>query len=171
MTAVLSEAEISMVQRFGTLSLTMLNDTPLTPVWRLSFAINFYLAPLYRDLAEAHGLSRPEFVVMFCLLQKPGLVARDVCLVTGLPKNSISRAVASLASKSLIEKQESRSDKRATPLVLTGQGTALVKEIIPGFASRQQRMREALTATELAEFDRLMKKMVYALPGWVGKVG
>ncbi|MFC2967750.1 MarR family winged helix-turn-helix transcriptional regulator [Acidimangrovimonas pyrenivorans] len=157
-----------MVERFGALSLVMLNDTPLSPAWRLNFLANFFTGPVYRELEQRTGLSRAEFVILFSLSQRSGLVARDICLVTGLPKNSISRAVSTLLARKLIERRPDAGDKRAKLLALTAEGRALLDQAVPLFEARQSAMRAALTAEEAAQFDALLAKMIDAMPGWVG---
>ncbi|QBF33681.1 MarR family winged helix-turn-helix transcriptional regulator [Thalassococcus sp. S3] len=157
----------AMAAQFGPLSLTMLNDTPISPAWQINFLANFFTGPIYRDLAARFGLSRPEFVILFSLSQQPGLVARDICLVTGLPKNSISRAVSELLAKRLIERETDDTDKRAKKLALTEAGRKLLDQVVPLFTTRQNAMRAALSEEEAATFDRLLSKIIFAMPGWV----
>ncbi len=157
----------ALAERFGALSLTMLNDTELSPVWRISFLANFFTGPLYAEVLERFGVSRPGFVILFSLSHEEGLVARDICRVTGLPKNSISRAVTELETKGLIARNTDTTDKRAKPLHLTGEGKAMVAEIVPLFAARQAAMLSPLTADEAADLDRLMGKIIAAMPAWV----
>lgn len=158
--------EQAMVTTFGGLSLTMLNDTELRDAWRVNFLANFFVGPIYKELAERYNLSRPEFVILFCLRNQPGLVARDICRVTGLPKNSISRAVTSLLKGGLIHRQTGDMDRREKPLEITGLGNEKLDLVLPLFFKRQSRMREGLTANELATFDKLLLKMIYSMPGW-----
>ncbi|MEM9107671.1 MAG: MarR family winged helix-turn-helix transcriptional regulator [Pseudomonadota bacterium] len=157
----------AMADHFGPLSLIMLNDTELRHAWRVNFLANFFTGPAYRQIDEQFALTRPEFVILYCLKNKPGLVARDVCLVTGLPKNSISRAVSELLGKGLIERTRGQKDKRAKPLSLSEKGLSVLTEILPIFETRQDSMRAVLTGKEQAEFDRLIQKIVYAMPDWV----
>ena len=155
------------VARFGPLSPTMLEAPPLGPAWRLNFLANFFTGPLYARLAVDHGLSRPEFVVLYCLSRQPGLVARDVGLLTGLPKNSISRAVTSLLARGLVRHEAAGADRRAKPLAPTVGGAALLAAVLPAIAARQDAMRAALDPDEAATFDALLAKMIAAMPGWV----
>ncbi|SDU15454.1 MarR family winged helix-turn-helix transcriptional regulator [Stappia sp. ES.058] len=160
--------EQALADRFGALAVTMLNDTELVPSWSISFIANFFTGPIYRDVGERFGLSRPEFVILFSLLQKPGLVARDVSLATGLPKNSISRAVSDLLGKALIERETDVGDKRAKLLRLTRAGQEVISQVVPLFEVRQTAMRAVLSAPERATFDALLAKMIHAMPDWVG---
>lgn len=156
-----------MIGRFGDASIKMLTDTPLVHAWRISFLANFFTGPIYRDIGVGFGLSRPQFVILFCLSQKPGLAAKDVCLLTGLPKNSISRAVSELMERNLIERETRDEDKRSKTLVLTAEGARLLDQVIPLFEARQQAMRAALTEDERRQFDALVAKMIHAMPDWV----
>jgi len=152
---------------FGPLSLTMLNDTTLSPTWRVNFLANFFTGPIYAELMERFGLSRPGFVILFSLSHQDGLVARDICLVTGLPKNSISRAVTELEAKALIVRDTDAADKRAKPLRLTAAGRGLLSDIVPMFEQRQREMFAVLEDHETREFDRLLHKIIAAMPNWV----
>ena len=164
--AVATADDRRMTETFGDLSLQMLRESPLARVWRINFLANFYTGPFYRRTTAKHGITRPEFVVLLLLSQKAGLVAKDVVRVTGLPKNSISRAVAVLLEKGLIEREQRQDDRRSKTLVMTAEGAALLAAIIPEAWSRQDAMHAALDADELALLDRLLDKMVYAMPDW-----
>ena len=155
------------VARFGALSPVMLAAMPLAPAWRLNFLANFFTGPLYARLGAEADLSRPEFVVLYCLSQAPGLVARDVSTLTGLPKNSISRAVSALLARGLVVRDAAGADRRAKPLALTGKGTELLASVLPAIAARQDAMRAVLNQQEAATFDALLAKMIAAMPGWV----
>ena len=156
-----------MVDTFGTLSLVMLDDTDLRHAWRINFIANFFTGPVYRQLNEQFGITMPEFVILTCLKYKPGLVAQDICRVTGLPKNSISRAVSDLLRKGHIARGTDPNDKRAKPLSLAEAGRRVLEDAEPIVRSRQDSMRATLSDQELEEFDRLIRKLVFAMPSWV----
>lgn len=163
-----TERNAAMEERFGTLSLRMLNDTPLSPAWRVNFLANFFTGAIYRELGATFGLSRPGFVILFSLSQQPGLVARDVGMVTGLPKNSISRAVSELLERGLTRRKTADDDRRAKVLILTDEGRDLLAKVVPLFEARQAAMLAALSQDECDEFFRLLNKIIYAMPDWVG---
>lgn len=156
-----------LAEQFGPLSLEMLTGTELSSIWRVSFLANFFTGPIYAKVLSEFGLSRPGFVILYSLSQKDGLVAQDICLVTGLPKNSISRAVTDLESKGLLARETATEDKRAKPLSITPRGCKLLEEVVPLFVRRQAAMLQPLDEKEVAEFDRLVSKIVSAMPSWV----
>ena len=156
-----------LVETFGALSLIMLDESELRHAWRINFVANFFTGQVYRQLGEQYGIGRPEFVILYCLRHRPGLVAQDICRVTGQPKNSISRAVSDLLSKGYIARGVDPSDKRAKPLSLTDAGRAILAQVEQLILTRQDRMRAALTEAELSQFDALIRKLVGAMPSWV----
>ncbi len=160
-------APASVTETFGSLSLVMLDDSDLRHAWRLNFVANFFTGPVYRQIAEQFGVTRPEFVILYCLKHVPGLVARDVCRVTGQPKNSISRAVSDLLKKGYIDRDTDPTDKRAKPLSLSAEGAKVLDQVAPVILARQESMRQALSDDELKQFDALIRKVIFAMPEWV----
>lgn len=162
-----TDETLAISEFFGPLSVTMLQHTPLAPVWRVAFIANFFTGPLYQEVQERFGISRPDFVILFCLAQGARLVARDIGLVTGLPKNSISRAVSALLKAELIERERDANDKREKPLSLTVTGQELLEQVVPLFEKRQRALFAALSDQEQAEYDRLSNKIIARMPKWV----
>ena len=157
-------------RRFGPLARHMLDDTSLSDVWRLSFVANSYTGPAYAALQAETGLGRAEFVAMFCLSQREGLMARDVVRLSGLPKNSISRAVIGLTERGFVAVVAEREDRRAKPLRLTAEGAALLDAWVPRFEARQQAMLAPLSAAEREQLRTLLRRLADGMPGWIDDV-
>ena len=153
--------------RFGPLARDMLERGPLMPAWRLSFLANAYTGPLYAAVATGFGLSRPDFVILLCLSRQDGLVARDVARLSGLPKNSLSRAVGGLVARGLVSSDIGGEDRRARPLRLTEEGRALLARVVPLFEARQAAMLAPLDAGERERFLALLGKLIHGAAGWV----
>ena len=156
-------------RRFGPLARHMLVATPLSGVWRLSFVANSWTGPAYAALQAETGLGRAEFVVMFCLSQREGLMARDVVRLSGLPKNSISRAVIGLIGRRLVA-VVAGEDRRAKPLRLTAAGAALLDAWVPRFAARQEAMLAPLSPSERERLRALLERVADAMPDWIDEV-
>lgn len=133
---------------------------------RLSWLANFFSGPLYRQLELTRGLTRPEFSVLHCLAQCPNVTAQDICLMTGQPKNTLSRAIRRLLRDGRIVRTEDARDARALLLTLTDRGRALHAELIGLFARREREMLNPLTAGERAELDRLLGKLSMRADDW-----
>ena len=162
------EADEALAARFGALAVTLAREGPVPTAWKLSFLANVFTGPLYRLTEARFGLSRPDFVILLCLGEEPGLMARDVGRLTGLPKNSISRAVGGLERRGLIERARDEGDRRGLRLHATPQGTRPRPEAaLPLLEAREAAMTAALTPQERESFDALLAKLVAAVPRWV----
>lgn len=134
--------------------------------YRISYLANFYTGPLYRRLEAEHGLTRPEFITMFCLAHCPGLTAQDISRMTGRPKNSLSRAVNRLLARGLLTRRPSPADPRHALLELAPDGRALFDALMPLFREREAAMLAPLDAADLAQLEALLEKLVHRTDGW-----
>ena len=159
--------EDQMNERFGPAISGLLGTSSARHIWRLSFLSNFFIAPLYAELADEYGVSRHEVQILYCLTQYQDLLAQDISLITGQPKNSISRAVSQLLDKGYLRREIHRDDGRARTLKLTKSGRAIINEVMPAIYHRQDAMRAALTPKEQATFDKLISKIVFSIHNWV----
>lgn len=82
------------------------------------------------------------------------LVARGT-----LAKSGVSRAVASLTRRGLIECARDDADGRRTNLHLTAAGRELVAQLLPYNITRQHRLLEALTDEERVALELILKKL------------
>lgn len=82
------------------------------------------LGAAYRN----EGLSIPEWRVIAAVAQAPSVAARDVVAMTPMDKMAVSRAVAALESKGLIERQAAE-DRRVSALRLTATGEIVYQRI------------------------------------------
>jgi MarR family transcriptional regulator, temperature-dependent positive regulator of motility len=145
---------------------SMLRSSVLAETWQLCFVANHFIGPMYRAIEESSGISRPEFVVMFCVGHQSGLVAQDVADMSGLPRNTISRGVNSLLAKSLLVRAPPARGLRDRTLQLTPQGHALYAQLVAYPAQRRQAMLAHISPTERKTLERLLLKLAEAVPVW-----
>ena len=162
-----SKIDDPLSRRFGPLARHMLTETPLSDVWRLSLLANFYTGPTYAALQAEMGIGRAEFVVLFCLSQREGMMARDIVSLSGLPKNSVSRAVVSVTGKGLVRIGAADTDRRAKPLHLTAAGADLMEVWVPRFAMRQEALFAPLTPVERDQLRDLLTRLAENMPTWI----
>ena len=139
------------------------------PCW-LSFRIN-YLAlafnnPVYGLIDTDAGIKRPEFVVLYSLYLKDGVAAKDICVSSGFPKNTISRAIQVLLERKLVRRDEDIADRRSFCLRLTQAGRDLVATYMAPMIERERVMLAALTPAERAMLNDLLAKMVVDSANW-----
>jgi DNA-binding MarR family transcriptional regulator len=137
-------------------------------VWgyRIAYLSGYFSGPVYKEVESEFGVQRPMFATLFCLAHLGELTAKDVCLLTGIPKNSISRAVARLQTRKLIRRAPDPEDSRAAILRLTPRGRRLYEQILPRFRERERAMMSVLSSAERVQLDRLLNKLVIRGDDW-----
>jgi len=144
----------------------MLKGNALNSAWRLSYIANFFAVPFYLALDHHLGISRGEYVILFCVAQHPGTTAQDIVAASGRPKNSISVAVAKLEHKRLIVRKRNKDDARRMELRATAAGLSVYRKVVPLLKARERRMLAPLAASERRQFDALLLKVANRVPDW-----
>jgi DNA-binding MarR family transcriptional regulator len=144
----------------------IINDTPIPVAYKIAFLTNFYREPLLRRMEQEHGIIRPEWTVLICLVHEDGLNPRDICEITEQQRNTVSRAVASLEAKGLIRREDDPDDARRTLLFLRPAGRRIYEAIMPPFVEGEQRLIDCLDAGERKTLEALLEKMCRAVAGW-----
>ena len=144
----------------------MLGNNAVTTAWRLNYVANFYAVPFYLALEQRIGISRPEYVILFCIAHRPGVTAQEIVLATGRPKNSISVAVSKLVRKRLVVRRPSKADSRRMELRMSASGLAIYRKIVPLLQERERQMLEVLSAVERKQLDALLVKLARRVPEW-----
>ena len=144
----------------------ILAHNAITTGYRLTYLGNHLIGPVYRWTEKELDIRRPQFAVLFCLAHEKELSARDVCELSGIPANSISRAVSSLITRKLVSRSDHHSDKRRDVLKLTAAGRKLYALIIPRFQERERQLLSALTDAEQRQFQALLAKAVIRDDDW-----
>lgn len=134
--------------------------------YRLGYLFNHFAVPVYKWTAAELGIQRPEFATMFCIAHLAEPTASDVVELTGIPKNSVSRAVNRLLSMGLVRRAADRADGRRAMLSLTPKGERLYVSILPRFQARQDAMLSVLSTAERKQLNTLLNKLVERDDDW-----
>jgi DNA-binding MarR family transcriptional regulator len=102
---------------------------------RLASAVSEHLSEIYRT---RFGLEIPEWRVLVTVGQRNDCTAQFVAASARMHKTRVSRAVAALTKKKLIERAASADDARERHLQLTPSGRRLYAALVP-FALERER--------------------------------
>ena len=144
----------------------ILKDNPIPIAYRLNYVANFYVGPLIKNIEKQFRMTRPEWIVLFCLNQQSGLNAQQISTVTGRAKTSISAAIAKLQRRKLIFRRTDIEDGRRQVLRLTDSGRKIYGAIIDSFVARERDMLACLTRRERNSFAELLEKLVENSGAW-----
>jgi DNA-binding MarR family transcriptional regulator len=123
----------------------------------LAAAVSEGLARVY---SERFGISIPEWRVIATLGQFGQVTAQNTARTIGLHsrmhKTKVSRAVAGLEGRALVQRLANPGDKREAFIALTASGYSMYKDILPLAAAYETRLLGVLTDDQRAELDRLL---------------
>jgi len=128
--------------------------------YRLSLLTNTVSQGIARGYREKHDISVTEWRILAVLGRFPGLTASEIVERTAMDKVAISRAVKSLMSKKLLQRETDKGDRRRRRLFITADlGQKILNEVIPQARQFETLLLEALDAEEANTFIRTMAKL------------
>src|SRR5947209_9445932 len=106
------------------------------------------------------GLSIPEWRVLATVGERKMLRAKDIEAERHLHKTVVSRAIAKLRTRGLVELKNNVEDRRESFLLLTPKGRKLYGEIIPLARTYSDEILASLSAAERASLERALERMM-----------
>jgi len=102
---------------------------------RLAAELSNHLSEIYR---ARFGLEIPEWRVVATVGSEHGCTAQHIAASTRMHKTRVSRAIANLAKRGLIERASNSGDRREMQLRLTRAGRRLYSELVPLALERER---------------------------------
>ena len=127
--------------------------------YRLSVLAQSVSDSLHDLYAGPFGLTVTQWRVMAALGRFAPLTASEVGVRIVMDKVAVSRAVAGLLKRRLVERVADRADRRRAPLKLSAKGRTMHGKIVPLALGYEERLYQALTAEERRTFDRLADRL------------
>lgn len=125
---------------------------------KLMRAADTVLAVSRRIYAEA-GLTDSQFGVLEALLHlgplTPGELGKKILKSAG----NLTLVIDNLVKHDLIERRESREDRRQRPVSLTAKGRELIQNLFPQHVSQIVRVMSALAEHEQDQLSDLLRKL------------
>lgn len=133
--------------------------------YRISYLANSLVLPVYDGIKRDFGLTRGEYLLLFCLAHMEELTAQDVANMSGRPRNSISRAVHRMLSLGYLGRAPDESDGRQALLTITPEGRRLHEQIVEGLIARENEMLGILDHRDRQALDRILQKLALHTAG------
>jgi DNA-binding MarR family transcriptional regulator len=127
--------------------------------YRLSILAQLVSESLHDLYAGPFELTVTQWRVMAVLGRFAPLTASEVGQRTVMDKVAISRAVAGLIDRSLVERVTDRKDRRRASLRLSAQGRAMHARIVPLALAYEERLYEVLSEHERRQFSQLSDRL------------
>jgi DNA-binding MarR family transcriptional regulator len=111
----------------------------------LAQEVSEQLSAIYR---ERFALDIPQWRILANLASRGPMTAQAIVRVTLSHKSTISRAVAELEGRALIERVTDKTDKRAFTLRLTAKGKTLFAQLLPRVLSFEKELMQRFSSAE-----------------------
>ncbi|MBS0224163.1 MAG: MarR family transcriptional regulator [Proteobacteria bacterium] len=128
--------------------------------YRLSVLAQIVSESLHDLYAGPFQLTVTQWRVMAALGRFAPLTASDVGQRIVMDKVAVSRAVAGLLQRGLVERATDRSDRRRASLRLSARGRAMHARIVPIALAYEKRLYDTLTGHERRLFDTLAQRLL-----------
>ena len=122
----------------------------------LAASVSEALARIYR---ERYGFGIPEWRVLATLGQYGEITARGISEHAMMHKTKVSRAVANLETRGLIERHANASDKREAHLRLRPEGRRVYLDLVPRALAFTAELEAALSAADRHTLDTMLDKL------------
>jgi len=127
--------------------------------YRLSVLAQLVSESLHDLYAGPFGLTVTQWRVMAALGRFAPLTARDVGHRIVMDKVAVSRAVAGLMKRGLVERATDKADRRRASLRLSARGRAMHGRIVPIALAYEAKLYQALNAGEARVFNTLADRL------------
>ncbi|SFC01174.1 DNA-binding transcriptional regulator, MarR family [Marinospirillum celere] len=123
----------------------------------LQAAVSAAVAQLYQGRFE---LTHHEWRLLATLHEYPELSAKQLAEHTNLEKMQVSRAVARMTTRELLEQTPAEHDRRYLKLSLTEAGHQLYQQIVPLVLEREAWLLADLNDEERRFLDQIMDRLL-----------
>jgi DNA-binding MarR family transcriptional regulator len=153
-TEIFADAD-ELAARPSTPTLLLANYTPFR-LNRLATGISDHLAQLYK---QRFGLEIAEWRVIATVGPAWTCTAQQIADSTRMHKTRVSRAIAHLVQRGLVERTCNADDRREMELRLTKAGRAMYTELVPLALERERALLACLSEEELRSFNEGLARL------------
>ncbi len=123
---------------------------------RLAAGVSDHLAGVYR---QRFGLEIPEWRIIATVGYESSCTAQHIADRTHMHKTRVSRAIANLVRRELIERNPNVDDRREMELRLSRAGRALYAELVPLALERERALLACLSELQLRAFNQGLDRL------------
>lgn len=125
----------------------------------------FIARPMREGVAEPMGLSQNDLKIILALGGEGELAGHDLSDIMGLPPMNVSRAIAALSERGLVEQAPDATNRRRKPVRLTDAGMDLFRQTIPEMAKIGGHLFADFTPKQRAVFHAAAQAILARMTG------
>jgi DNA-binding MarR family transcriptional regulator len=127
--------------------------------YRLSVTTNRVSRAFADHYEQEFGISIPEWRVIAVLGAFAPLSSNEICERTAMDKAKVSRAVATLLKRGLIEREAHATDQRLIQLTLSRTGRKVYEAIIPRARAIEAEVTKGLSKADVAALHQILDRV------------
>ena len=128
----------------------------------------FVGAPLRGGVAEPLGLAPTDLRIILALGGDGELAGHELSDLMGVPPMNVSRALAVLTERGLVEPGRNRSNRRRKPVRLTAAGDALFAQTVPAMERVGANLFKGVSQRDRDAFRRVAAAVLARIGIWGG---
>ncbi len=128
-------------------------------VGRLLFFSTMAVKKYLEARLKPYDLTTEQFQVLKHLETESGVTQNIVCVGVGKSPANITRILDRLENKQYIERRDNPEDRRSSLVYLTGEGRALINEVVSMLSDFEARITAGIEGEELTELKSNLKKI------------
>lgn len=133
--------------------------------YRLSVVSNRISQIIADTYARRFGIGITEWRMIAVLGREPGLSANGVAERTAMDKVAVSRALARLMERELVQRDTHGDDRRRSVLELSEAGYRIYDEVVPLALARERALLAHFSDEDKRQLDTLLDKLAQGLHG------
>jgi DNA-binding MarR family transcriptional regulator len=114
---------------------------------------------VFLERMQAYDLRPVDFSVLSVIAHNPGVTSRQLCATLDILPPNFVNLLAGLEKRSLVQRQPHPSDKRAVALLLTTEGSQLMRKAEQTARQLEDDAAARLSAAERKTLIRLLQKI------------
>ena len=119
---------------------------------------------VFLEETQATGITPVQYAALYAVGREPGIDQRTLARAIALDASTTGGVVDRLEARGWLQRRQSPQDRRVRLLFLSEDGQQGLAAATPAMLRTQERILEALNASERAEFVRLLSRLVAADP-------
>ncbi len=128
---------------------------------------SFINGPMKDGVCDPTGVSQIELKVLMALAGEGDLAGHDLVEIMGVPAMNVSRALATLRTRSWIEDTTDPENRRRKPVRLTATGAQAYQALLPAVETVANAILGGLTPRQQREFAAISDRLIAAMTDWI----
>jgi DNA-binding MarR family transcriptional regulator len=125
------------------------------------------MGQVYRKVLEPLGLTTPQSTMLFRVAESDGLSQAELARRMDRDRANVTRIVANLVDKGLVQRRRDRKDRRIQKVFLTPRGRRTTREIRRSFRDASMELRAGITDQEIHALHAFVRKLQHNYRGFL----